>query len=146
MHDWLRAELKAVRAQADAIVGGAGVAISRPAPDLAQQLRMRCAGFCTALSRRHHGGEDAVVFPQLAEQFPALGPTLAQLAEQHQAVARLQRSIQQLVDGFVPGESDPERLRSDLDRLAGELEAHFDFEERAVVTALNATAAAPPIA
>ena len=138
VHDWLRAELRTLREQADGLADGA--VLSRPV----QQLRTRCAGFCTALSR-HHGGEDAVVFPQLAEQFPALGPVVAQLAEQHRVVAGLQRSIQDLVDGYQPGNSDPTRLRAELERLARELEAHFDFEEDAVVTALNATAAAPPI-
>ncbi|WP_409464171.1 nitroreductase/quinone reductase family protein [Amycolatopsis sp. GA6-003] len=145
VHRWFRGELRALREQADAVVGGSATAIVRPEPDLAQQLRARCLSFCTAL-RRHHVGEDSVVFPELAEQFPALAPVVEQLAAQHHVVARLQDAIRELVDGFVPGESDPVRLRAELERLAGELEAHFGFEERAVVTALNATAAAPPTA
>ncbi|MFD2469333.1 nitroreductase/quinone reductase family protein [Amycolatopsis silviterrae] len=143
VHEWFRGELRTLREQADRVVSGAATAVVRPKPDLAQEMRTHCLSFCTAL-RRHHVGEDTVVFPSLAEQFPALAPALAQLADQHQAVARLQDSIRELVDGFVPGESDPLRLRADLERLASELEAHFDFEEQAVVTALNATAAAPP--
>ncbi|ATY12778.1 hypothetical protein CU254_21685 [Amycolatopsis sp. AA4] len=83
-------------------------------------MRTHCLSFCTAL-RRHHVGEDSTVFPSLAEQFPAPAPVLAQ----HQTAAR---------------------LRTKLERLAGELEAHFALEEPAVVTALNATAAAPPTA
>ncbi|WP_406633703.1 nitroreductase/quinone reductase family protein [Amycolatopsis sp. WGS_07] len=141
VHEWFRAELRMLREQADNVVNGAATAVVRPKPDLAQEMRTHCLSFCTAL-RRHHVGEDSAVFPSLAEQFPALAPALAQLAEQHQTVARLQGSIQELVDG----ESDPARLRAELERLAGELEAHFDFEEQAVVTALNATAAAPPTA
>ena len=141
VHEWFRAELRMLREQADNVVNGAATAVVRPKPDLAQEMRTHCLSFCTAL-RRHHVGEDSAVFPSLAEQFPALAPALAQLAEQHQTVARLQGSIQELVDG----ESDPVRLRAELERLAGELEAHFDFEEQAVVTALNATAAAPPTA
>ncbi|WP_208720474.1 nitroreductase/quinone reductase family protein [Amycolatopsis circi] len=145
VHQWFRGELRTLREQADDLVNGGATAIVRPEPDLVQEMRAHCLGFCTAL-RRHHTGEDSVVFPSLAEQFPALAPAIAQLAEQHQVVARLQDAIRELVDGFVPGESDPARLRTELERLAGELEAHFDFEEQAVVTALNATAAAPPTA
>ncbi|MGW4396612.1 nitroreductase/quinone reductase family protein [Amycolatopsis nivea] len=143
VHQWFRAELRALREQADALANGRATAITRPEPDLAQEMRTHCLSFCTAL-RRHHVGEDTAVFPSLADQFPALAPMIAQLAGQHQVVARLQDSIQDLVDAFVPGESDPARLRAELERLAGELEAHFEFEEQAVVTALNATAAAPP--
>lgn len=145
VHQWFRAELRALREQADELVNGRATVIVRPEPDLAQEMRTHCLSFCTAL-RRHHVGEDSVVFPSLAEQFPALAPVIAQLAEQHQVVARLQDSIRELVESFVPGESDPVRLRAELERLAGELGAHFEFEERAVVTALNATAAAPPTA
>ncbi|MCG3753372.1 nitroreductase/quinone reductase family protein [Amycolatopsis sp. Poz14] len=145
VHQWFRAELRALREQADDLANGRATAIVRPEPDLAQEMRTHCLSFCTAL-RRHHVGEDSVVFPALAEQFPALAPVIAQLAEQHQVVARLQDSIRELVESFVPGESDPVRLRAELERLAGELEAHFEFEEQAVVTALNATAAAPPTA
>ncbi|MGW7535837.1 nitroreductase/quinone reductase family protein [Amycolatopsis sp. NPDC054798] len=145
VHQWLRGELRTLREQADRVAEGSATAIVRPKPDLAQQMRTHCLSFCTAL-RRHHVGEDSAVFPALAEQFPALAPAIAQLAGEHRTVARLQDSIQELVDSFVPGESDPARLRAELERLAGELEAHFDFEEQTVVTALNATAAAPPIA
>ncbi|WP_134731358.1 nitroreductase/quinone reductase family protein [Amycolatopsis nivea] len=145
VHQWFRAELRALREQADDLADGRATAIVRPEPDLAQEMRTHCLSFCTAL-RRHHVGEDSVVFPALAEQFPALAPVIAQLAEQHQVVARLRDSIRELVESFVPGESDPVRLRAELERLAGELEAHFEFEEQAVVTALNATAAAPPTA
>ncbi|WP_312872262.1 nitroreductase/quinone reductase family protein [Amycolatopsis dendrobii] len=145
VHRWFRAELRALREQADALAEGRTAAIVRPEPDLAQEMRTRCLGFCTAL-RRHHVGEDSAVFPSLAEQFPALAPVIARLAGQHQVAAGLQDSIRELVDGFVPGESDPARLRAELERLAGELEAHFEFEEEAVVTALNATAPAPPTA
>ncbi|WP_326566418.1 nitroreductase/quinone reductase family protein [Amycolatopsis rhabdoformis] len=142
VHGWLREELRTLREQVDQVVVGAATAINRPEANLAQQMRGHCLSFCTALSR-HHTGEDRVVFPPLAEQFPALAPAVAQLAAQHEVVARLQKSIQVLVESFVPGQDDPKELRRELDGLANELEAHFDFEERAVVTALNATAEAP---
>lgn len=58
-------------------------------------------------------------------------------------VARTQDAIRELVEGFVPGESDPARLRAELERLAARLESHFRYEEETVVTALNAVAHAP---
>jgi hypothetical protein len=61
------------------------------------------------------------------------------------AETRLQEDIQQLADGYVPGESDPTRLRDDLERLASDLEAHFAYEEQTIVTALNAIVAAPTV-
>jgi hypothetical protein len=54
-------------------------------------------------------------------------------------VAQLQEEIQRL----VTEEGDPLKLREELDRLTSELEAHFAYEERTVVNALNAIAPAP---
>ncbi|MGW1268999.1 nitroreductase/quinone reductase family protein [Streptomyces sp. NPDC002491] len=142
VHDWLRGELKTLREQADRLVEGSAARIERTAPDLAQQMRARCLDFCGALTK-HHGGEDMALFPRLAEHFPALAPALAQLGDEHKAVARAQQAIRELVDGFVPGESDPRRLREELERLAQRLESHFTYEEETIVTALNATAPAP---
>ncbi|WP_199863693.1 nitroreductase/quinone reductase family protein [Streptomyces sp. Root264] len=138
VHDWLRDELKTLREQADRLVEGSAERIERTTPDLARQMRTHCLDFCGALTK-HHGGEDMAVFPALAKQFPALAPALAQLGDEHKAVARAQEAIRRLVDGFVPGESDPRRLREELERLADRLENHFTYEEETIVTALNAT-------
>ncbi|ADJ49351.1 hemerythrin HHE cation binding protein [Amycolatopsis mediterranei S699] len=124
MHDWLRGELKQMRAELDC--------------GTPKQLSLRCAGFCTALSR-HHTGEARNIFPLLAERFPALAPTLAKLDEEHVVVARLQEEVQQLVDE----EADPARLRAEFDRLRSELDSHFAYEERTLVAALNALLPAP---
>jgi hemerythrin-like domain-containing protein len=129
VHDWLRVELAKLRQQVD----------DGLTPELgAADLRTHCLSFCTAL-KRHHTGEDMGVFPMLAKQFPALAPALAKLGEDHQVVAQLQEEIQRL----VTEEGDPVKLREELERLTGELEAHFAYEERTVVTALNAIAPAP---
>ncbi|MDP9867972.1 MULTISPECIES: nitroreductase/quinone reductase family protein [Streptosporangium] len=142
VHDWLRKELETLRAQADRAIEGGMDTIERTPPDLAQQMRTHCLNFCGAL-KKHHSGEDTAVFPMLAKQFPALAPALAQLGEEHKVVARLQDDIQQLVDSFVPGETDSVQLRADLERLADQLESHFRYEEETIVTALNAMAPAP---
>ncbi|MDQ7805062.1 nitroreductase/quinone reductase family protein [Amycolatopsis sp. A133] len=124
MHDWLRGELKEMRAELDC-----GVPL---------QLRTRCAGFCTALTR-HHTGEARNIFPVLAERFPALKPTLDKLDEEHVVVARLQEEIERLVEE----ETDPVRLRAEFDRLQSALDSHFAYEERTLVAALNVLLPAP---
>ncbi|WP_245658628.1 nitroreductase/quinone reductase family protein [Microtetraspora malaysiensis] len=143
VHDWLRKELDDLRRQVDDLIAGAEPAtLERPKPDLAQQMRTHCMEFCGVL-KKHHTGEDMAVFPILAKQFPGLAPALTELGQEHVVVARLQDEIRRLVDGFVPGESDPVRLRGELERLAVQLETHFEYEERTIVKALNATATAP---
>jgi deazaflavin-dependent oxidoreductase (nitroreductase family) len=124
VHDWLRAELRELRAQLD----------SGDAP----RFGKRCLGFCSALTR-HHSGETAGVFPMLAAQFPALAPALTKLGEEHVVVARLQDEIERLLGE----ETEPARLGAELDRLAAELDGHFAYEEKVIVTALNALAPAP---
>lgn len=124
VHDWLRGELREVRASLDCGVP--------------RRLSTRCAGFCTALTR-HHTGESANIFPLLAGRFPALAPTLAKLDAEHVVVARLQEEIQRLVDE----ETDPVRLRAEFERLESALDSHFAYEETTIVAALNALLPAP---
>ncbi|HET6288207.1 MAG TPA: nitroreductase/quinone reductase family protein [Amycolatopsis sp.] len=134
VHNWLREELKTLRAGVDEIVAGRAESLA-----MTESLRAHCVSFCEALTK-HHTGEDIGAFPMLAQRFPALAPTLTKLGEDHVVVATLQKRIRELVEGYVHGESDPVRLRDDFDELAGKLEAHFAHEERTVVTALNVTA------
>jgi hypothetical protein len=55
----------------------------------------------------------------------------------HRAVARDQEAVRDLMDGFVHGESDPRRLRKELERPADRRESHFTYEEEAIVRARN---------
>ncbi|AUI61124.1 nitroreductase/quinone reductase family protein [Amycolatopsis sp. BJA-103] len=137
VHDWLREELKTLRAGVDDIVAGRADSLT-----MEKSLRAHCVSFCEALTK-HHTGEDLGAFPMLAQRFPALAPALTKLGEDHVVVAALQKRIRDLVEGYVHGESDPVRLRDDFDALTGKLEAHFAYEERTVVAALNVTAPAP---
>jgi len=111
------------------LVAGSAEEIERTMPDLARQMRTRCRDFCGGALKRHHGGEDMTLFPALAHQFPALAPAVAQLGGEREAVARAQQAIRELVDGFVPGESDPRRPREERERPAHRLESHFTYEE-----------------
>jgi deazaflavin-dependent oxidoreductase (nitroreductase family) len=141
-HDWLRTELRELLRQVDEIVAGEGAGLERPVPDLALQMRTRCLEFCAAM-QQHHTGEDRGAFPMLADRFPELAPDLTRLGQEHQVVTNLRAQIEQLVDDYVPGDSDPIALRKNLTELTTRLEEHFEYEERTVVAALNMLGPAP---
>jgi deazaflavin-dependent oxidoreductase (nitroreductase family) len=113
IHQGLRRELAAVRAGVRA--GGA-------------DLRIHCLAFCGAL-HAHHTNEDGA-FPRIEQQVPELGPVLARLRQEHATLALWIRQLQDLLDADAD-------VRQDLDRLAGELEVHFAYEEEHLVPALN---------
>src|SRR4030088_1058192 len=89
---------------------------SSTSPDLGQAMRTHCLNFRGA-PKWHHTCGDLATFPMLARQFPALAAALTKARRGTRDVTRLQEEIQQLADGYVPGESDPTRLRDDLERL-----------------------------
>jgi hypothetical protein len=104
-----------------------------------RELGAHCLAFCAAVTR-HHTGEDATVFPLLAELHPELGAFLAELTRDHDVIAGLLTRVR-AVAGQVRGEADPERvawLRGELDGLAAILETHFIGEEKRLVAVLNA--------
>ncbi|MER5392328.1 nitroreductase/quinone reductase family protein [Saccharopolyspora sp. NPDC002686] len=144
-HDWLRAELAELHRQLDEIIeGNPDPDLVRPKPSLVQQLRTHCTEFCAAL-KQHHTGEDQGAFPMLTQQFPDLAPVLERLGEEHAVVSRLQNEIRQLVDEYVPGKTNPAKLKGHLETLTQDLEAHFTYEEKTIVTALNTLGPAPNI-
>ncbi|MBB3730789.1 hemerythrin domain-containing protein [Nonomuraea dietziae] len=130
VHHWLREELSRLRDNVDAFLDGEG---RRP-----RELRAHCLTFCSALER-HHTGEDQNAFPTLAEEFPALRPTLEKLQEDHHLVAGILRRIEALVGDLDADldENEAERVRRELDGLSAIVESHFSFEERQIVEALN---------
>ncbi|WP_246257677.1 hemerythrin domain-containing protein [Amycolatopsis anabasis] len=131
VHLWLREELDRLRADVDSFLDGHG---ERP-----RELRAHCLTFCSALTR-HHTGEDAGAFPALAERFPELRPVLDELRRDHHLVTEVLRELEALLDGLAPGAGPGEarRVRTELDTLAALLETHFTYEEKRIVSALNA--------
>ncbi|MFI9359754.1 nitroreductase/quinone reductase family protein [Kitasatospora sp. NPDC053057] len=125
-HTWLRAQLRHVRAEAQAHVPG------RPT-GLGLQLRQHCLAFCEGLTH-HHTGEDSAIFPALARSHPELAGTLERLGEQHRAISRIREELVALLAGVEI--TEPERLRTELDRISAELEAHLDHEEAELLPAL----------
>ncbi|CAN3984095.1 nitroreductase/quinone reductase family protein [Kitasatospora purpeofusca] len=137
VHDWLRAQLRQLRAETEAhLAGGAG-----RAPTLGLQIRQHCLAFCQGLTV-HHTGEDRGVFPALARSHPELRGVLEQLAEEHRTVARLKDELVALVSGLDSAE--PEPFRAALARTADELEAHLAHEERELLPALAGIPFPPP--
>ncbi|MFI9503933.1 hemerythrin domain-containing protein [Nocardia sp. NPDC052566] len=127
IHQWLRTELRRVRAELNRYPTGELV---RPT-----QLRSHCTAFCQALTR-HHVSEDTTTFPALAAQFPELAPVLAELRDDHRLVADILRRLEQLLTSVNPDNAGA-ALR-ELDGLTAILESHFQWEERRLVQALDA--------
>lgn len=115
LHNGFRHDLAELRAGAE------------PGPRLGEH----CLAFCESLDL-HHRGEEDVLFPHLGERHPELAQVLDRLSTEHRTVARILAAIRALVrDG------EPVAVGTELDRLAGELEAHLDYEEEQLVPVLN---------
>ncbi|MFD7284465.1 hemerythrin domain-containing protein [Streptomyces sp. NPDC059863] len=135
-HIRLREELAGIRED---------LAAARPrGSGTTRRLRTHCPAFCSALSR-HHTDEDEGTFPALAARHPELRPVLELLRQDHQAVSGILRSVEELLQGAADAAADgtdnaPKVLR-ELDGLSALLDSHFAYEEKRIVTALNALAA-----
>ncbi len=127
VHIRLREELAALRDDFDAHLAGG---------DRPRDLRAHCLAFCSALNR-HHTGEDDGAFPELARRFPELRPVLEELRRDHRLVEDCLRRLQDLAGGLDRG-ADPVAARRELDTLAALIETHFVYEEKRIVSALNA--------
>ncbi|GAA3296242.1 MULTISPECIES: hemerythrin domain-containing protein [Dactylosporangium] len=82
-----------------------------------------CLAFCGAL-KAHHCNEDGA-FPRIEREFPQAAPLIQRLREEHGAIARQIEQLAETPDAAL------------LERLAGELEAHFATEERELVPLLS---------
>ncbi|MER8066852.1 nitroreductase/quinone reductase family protein [Streptomyces sp. NPDC094034] len=137
VHGWLRAQLRHIRAETDAHFAaraaheGSG---EPPAPGIGLQLRAHCLAFCQFLTF-HHTGEDAYIFPSLADRQPQLRDALDRLGEEHRAIARVKDALLALLADVTT--ADPERFRAELARLSQELVAHLDHEEETLLPALS---------
>lgn len=122
LHDAFRHELALLRAE----MSGAGSA-------LGAQLRVNCLTFCHGL-HNHHTGEDTALFPFLADRHPESAPAIARLREEHERIAALVEELRRAVDGTA---ADPATARAEVERLAGELEAHLAYEEEQLIPLLT---------
>jgi hypothetical protein len=98
-----------------------------------RDLLLYCHGFCTALTG-HHVGEDRELFPVVAERHPELGPVLRRLEQDHSMIAGLVAGLEHAAHVSAP----PADLERHLAGIAAIMESHFGYEERQLLTVLDA--------
>ncbi|MFE6506820.1 hemerythrin domain-containing protein [Nocardioides sp. NPDC057767] len=124
VHDRLRTALR-VTQEANAA--------GDPAEPAARELMLFCHGFCAALTG-HHEGEDRSLFPAIARAHPELRETIRQLEQDHSMIGHLLGGLQAAVDRAATSED----LRKHLDGISAIMESHFRFEERKLLSVLQA--------
>ncbi|MFD7511167.1 nitroreductase/quinone reductase family protein, partial [Streptomyces sp. NPDC059853] len=130
IHAWLRAQLRAVRAEAAAYFADRD---DRSVPGLGLQIRQHCLAFCESLEF-HHTSEDAGMFPMLEQHHPDLRAALDRMREEHVTVHRIKGELLGLLGGAR--DADPGRFLAELDRMTAELTAHLDHEETVLLPVL----------
>ncbi|GAB3755761.1 hemerythrin domain-containing protein [Microlunatus parietis] len=133
IHRRLRDALALTRNAIDDAETGAGTTAD-PNADAARDLLLYCRGFCQALSG-HHRGEDAVLFPELLADHPALAPVITQLSTDHSMIEYLLNGLAAAIETGAPA---AEQLRH-LDGIEAVMETHFRYEEKMLVGLLNAS-------
>lgn len=121
VHDAFRRELGLIRAE-----------VARSGSSVGAQLRVNCLTLCQGLEF-HHRGEDTMLFPPLAADHPALAETFERLRGEHTAIAALLTELRTTLDGETP----PERLLPEVDRLIADLETHLAYEEERLIPVLD---------
>jgi deazaflavin-dependent oxidoreductase (nitroreductase family) len=135
IHTWLRDQLRHVRAEAETHFAARATHTGPgdPPVGLGLQIRQHCLAFCESL-HFHHTGEDAMMLPTLAEHHPHLRDAIDRLRAEHQTVARISTELEALLADAAT--ADPERFRTEVERMGRELEAHLDFEEASLIPVL----------
>ncbi|WP_190813539.1 nitroreductase/quinone reductase family protein [Saccharopolyspora pogona] len=133
VHAWLRAQLQHVRTEAHTHLTARTSSDHQP-PSLGMQIRQHCLAFCEFLTF-HHTSEDDHIFPALAHHHPHLRDALDRLRAEHRTVANIKDEILALLADIT--NADPHEFRTEFDRLARELHAHLDYEERTLIPALT---------
>ncbi|WP_300268697.1 hemerythrin domain-containing protein [Microbacterium sp.] len=124
VHARLREALRVTR---DAVAAG------QPVGSATRELLLYCHGFCAALDG-HHRSEDRTLFPAIEAAHPELAPVLRKLEQDHSMMAHLIGGLQAAVDA----QSAPATLERHLEGLAAIMESHFRYEERQLLTLLEA--------
>lgn len=95
------------------------------------RLKVNCLRYCSFV-HSHHNLEDAMLFPALRRQNPAIDPVVDKLEEDHRTVSQLLDAVE--AAAIELGETDDaiarRRVADALNTLAERLLAHLDFEER----------------
>jgi iron-sulfur cluster repair protein YtfE (RIC family) len=123
VHDAFRRELALIRKEMAAYEKGGST--------LGAQLRVNCLTFCQGL-HNHHTGEDLAMFPFLADRHPGTAPVLDRLRAEHERIAALVEKLRAAL-----ADPDPASVRTEVDRLTTELEAHLAYEEEQLIPLLT---------
>ncbi|WP_328748419.1 nitroreductase/quinone reductase family protein [Streptomyces sp. NBC_00285] len=123
VHDVFRRELALIRKEMAAHAPGGST--------LGAQLRVNCLTFCQGL-HNHHTGEDLAMFPFLADRHPETVPVLDRLRAEHEQIAALVEKLREAL-----ADPDPASVRTEVDRLTTELEAHLTYEEEQLIPLLD---------
>ncbi|HEY1449385.1 MAG TPA: hemerythrin domain-containing protein [Solirubrobacteraceae bacterium] len=94
-----------------------------------------CARYCHAVAR-HHGLEDAAVFPHLAQSDASLAPVIDRLAEEHLAIHDAIERVDGALVAHINDPDDFEPLQRALDLLTDALLSHLSYEEHELVEPL----------
>ncbi len=125
LHDHIRNVLDDARDGLDPVAGAAS---------LTDDLVLRCRAVCTTLGG-HHRDEDAVLFPWLRREHPGLGAVVDRLEEDHAMIGTLLSDLERAVH---EGAKSEVVLRY-LEGVDAIVESHFRYEERSLVTLLDAS-------
>ncbi|MFF7561667.1 nitroreductase/quinone reductase family protein [Streptomyces pseudovenezuelae] len=120
VHDVFRRELALIRRE-----------LATGSTTLGAQLRVNCLTFCQGL-HNHHTGEDVAMFPFLAERHPEAAPALDRLRAEHEHIAALVEELRRTLSG-----TDLDSVRTEVERLTTELEAHLAYEEEQLLPLLE---------
>ena len=124
VHSRLREALRVTR---ETLAQGA------PGAEATRELLLYCHGFCVALDG-HHRGEDTTLFPAIEAEHPELSPVLRSLERDHSMIAHLLRGL----DTAVKQSARPDELERHLEGVAAIMENHFRYEERQLLSVLDA--------
>ena len=120
IHDAFRRELALIRKE-----------MASGTSTLGAQLRVNCLTFCQGL-HNHHTGEDLAMFPFLADRHPEAAGAIDRLRAEHEHIAALVEKLREALAG-----PDAASVRTEVDRLTTELEAHLTYEEEQLIPLLG---------
>lgn len=135
VHDLLRAELSELRSLLQQVrdetmrAGDARAALNEMA--LRQNdwtLGGACARYCGAVTR-HHGVEDAAVFPHLVNSEPQLQPVIERLIQEHLVIHDAIENVDRALVAQMTRPANHDVIQAAIDYLTDALLSHLGYEE-----------------
>jgi alkanesulfonate monooxygenase SsuD/methylene tetrahydromethanopterin reductase-like flavin-dependent oxidoreductase (luciferase family) len=136
VHENLRIELEKILRVVDQVKTGA-ISIGH-ARSVFSEMTVRqanwdlgayCASYCTRLTR-HHGVEDASIFPHLRASEAGLAPVIDRLEQEHMIIHDVIEGIDRALVNLVRTDGDFTELQDAVDILNDALLSHLAYEEQ----------------